>query len=323
MIGIGAAGRGPRAAAAGCWIEYARSLLEWLRKLINVTCKSSTSTTQTKHPNTRSHLNSNPIYQHPNRHFSLSLHTESPMSSSSLTSILLDTNLTPQKIQRSSRYIINGSVPLESVTAWRRCLSTCSDDQLLPLLYVANETLQTIARKKLRTKEFLEAFASVLNSSIKEICSRIVASRSLKNDLIEKVRRTIKIWGDRQVYSQRFVGEVLAVCEPFRKGGVNRRSSISSSNGGGDDDDDDDDDALVPVAAVVNENENENDSVTSAIFGDPSQKLLNVDVDMNISRSKKKGKKRPSSNDEEDDDDVFGSIDDDILSPNKGSSSFG
>ena len=237
------------------------------------------------------------------------------MSSSSLTSILLDTNLTPQKIQRSSRYIINGSVPLESVTAWRRCLSTCNDDQLLPLLYVANETLQTIARKKLRTKEFLEAFASVLNSSIKEICSRIVASRSLKNDLIEKVRRTIKIWGDRQVYSQRFVGEVLAVCEPFRKGGVNRRSSnkssLSSSNGGGD--------ALVPVAAVVNEN----DSVTSAIFGDPSQKLLNVDVDMNLSRSNKKGKKRPSSNDEEDDDDVFGSIDDDILSPNNGSSSFG
>ncbi|GAX21430.1 regulator of Ty1 transposition protein 103 [Fistulifera solaris] len=96
-----------------------------------------------------------------------------------------------------------------AVNEWRNALQTCVDNQLLPLLYVANEVLQNSKRN--RGNKFLEAMSPVLSQSLVHICSR-------DPTLVEKVRRTIKIWGDRQVYSTRFIGDVLQGLEPYRHG---------------------------------------------------------------------------------------------------------
>jgi len=105
-----------------------------------------------------------------------------------------------------------------AVSEWRAALQTCRLDQLLPLLYVANEVLQTSKRN--RGPKFLEAFGEVLGSSLRFICER-------DRSIVEKVRRTAKIWGDRQVYSTRFVGQLLAGLEDMRGGGGGAASSPS------------------------------------------------------------------------------------------------
>lgn len=100
--------------------------------------------------------------------------------------------------------------PSRAVDEWRDVLRTCRVDQLLPLLYVANEVLQTSKRN--RGNKFLEAFGTALGGSLRFICER-------DGKVVEKVRRTVKIWGDRRVYSPRFVGELLNGLEEFRDGG--------------------------------------------------------------------------------------------------------
>ena len=96
-----------------------------------------------------------------------------------------------------------------AVNEWRNCLATCSTSQLLPLLYVANEVLQNSKRN--RGNKFLEAMSPVLGQSLRHICSR-------DPNVTEKVRRTAKIWGDRRVFSIRFVNEILQQLEEYRHG---------------------------------------------------------------------------------------------------------
>jgi len=97
-----------------------------------------------------------------------------------------------------------------AVNEWRNSLQACRVDQLIPLLYVANEVLQTSKRN--RGSRFLEALSPVLGPSLQHICQR-------DPQAVEKVRRTVKIWGDRRVFSIRFVNELLQGLEPFRQGG--------------------------------------------------------------------------------------------------------
>lgn len=105
--------------------------------------------------------------------------------------------------------------PLMAVTEWRNALQnaasspSAAEAKLLPLLYVANEVLQTSKRN--RGNKFLEAFSPVLGQSLVFIVKQLP-------DTIEKVRRTVKIWGDRQVFSMRFVNDLLVGLEPFRGG---------------------------------------------------------------------------------------------------------
>lgn len=98
-----------------------------------------------------------------------------------------------------------------AVMEWRNALQSCREDQLLPLLYVANETLQNSKRN--RGNNFLEAFSTTLGQSLQYICQR-------SPELVEKVRRTTKIWGDRRVFSVRFVGELLKGLEGYRNGAL-------------------------------------------------------------------------------------------------------
>lgn len=100
--------------------------------------------------------------------------------------------------------------PSLAVSEWRSVLQTSSPSLSLPLLYVANEVLQTSKRN--RGSKFLEAFSPVLGSSLTFIVGR-------DPSVVEKVRRTVKVWGDRRIFSMRFVMDLLAGLESYREGG--------------------------------------------------------------------------------------------------------
>ena len=138
-----------------------------------------------------------------------------------LRNLLSQTDMSQPAIQSSAaammKFYDKNAAPL-AVSEWRSQLQSCRPDQLLPLLYVANEVLQTSKRN--RGPKFLEAFAEVLGSSLRCICER-------DRSIVEKVRRTAKIWGDRQVYSPRFIGQLLGGLEDLRGGGGGTSGSSS------------------------------------------------------------------------------------------------
>ena len=131
----------------------------------------------------------------------------------SLHNVLLRTDGTHEGITRGAAEMMRhyDHTAETAVTEWRNALQACRVDQLLPLLYVANEVLQNSKRN--RGNKFLAAFAeNNLAQSLQLICQR-------SPDLVEKVRRTSKIWGDRRVFSGRYVGELLRGLEPYRNSG--------------------------------------------------------------------------------------------------------
>jgi hypothetical protein len=111
-----------------------------------------------------------------------------------------------------------------AVVEWRNALHQARPDQHLPLLYVANEVLQNSKRN--RGNKFLEAFSPILGQSLIYICQNNPSA-------VEKVRRTVKIWADRRVFTVRYVNELLQGMEPYRNGEsappqMRRTSSTSS-----------------------------------------------------------------------------------------------
>jgi CID domain len=103
-----------------------------------------------------------------------------------------------------------------AVNEWRNALfSTTSSTQYIPLLYVANEVLQNSKRN--RGNKFLESFSPILLQSLIYMVQQIHQSTpATAVALVEKIRRVIKIWADRRVFSTRFVNEVLTGLEPYR-----------------------------------------------------------------------------------------------------------
>ena len=104
----------------------------------------------------------------------------------SLRGALSQTDMSQPSIQASAaammKFYDKNAAPL-AVSEWRSQLQTCRPDQLLPLLYVANEVLQISKRN--RGPKFLEAFAEVLGSSLRCICE--MARRRGR-------KRTSRIW---------------------------------------------------------------------------------------------------------------------------------
>lgn len=121
---------------------------------------------------------------------------------------------TAQSIQGAAAAMMKHYDKSAAVAAneWRNSLQSATHDQLLPLLYVINETLQTSKRN--RGFKFLEVLSPVLGQSLKHICMKASGDAAM----VEKVRRTVKIWGDRRVFSIRFVNELLMGLEPYRHG---------------------------------------------------------------------------------------------------------
>jgi len=121
-------------------------------------------------------------------------------------------DMTPPAIQGAAAAMMKhyDRSAVTAVNEWRNALQTAKDDQILPLLYVSNEVLQTSKRN--RGNKFLEAFSPVLGRAL------VFMAQKLPAEMTEKIRRTIKIWGDRRVFSVRYVNELLVGLEPYRPG---------------------------------------------------------------------------------------------------------
>jgi len=119
--------------------------------------------------------------------------------------------------------------PGVAVVEWRNALHHAHSEQYLPLFYVANEVLQNSKRN--RGNKFLEAFSPILGQSIIFVCDKSSPS------IVESIRRTIKIWAERHVFSIRYINELIKELQPYRNGGNNNdkktidRRSSNDNNG--------------------------------------------------------------------------------------------
>jgi hypothetical protein len=111
-----------------------------------------------------------------------------------------------------------------AVLEWRNALFRAQPDQIVPLLYVANEVLQNSRRN--RGNKYLDAFTPILPQSLEYMGEQLQATGTAAGrEQVEKIRRTVKIWGQRQVYSVRIVNELLSRLERYRhahRGGETR-----------------------------------------------------------------------------------------------------
>jgi CID domain len=189
-----------------------------------------------------------------------------------------------------------------AVDEWRNALQVARGEQLLALLYVANEVLQNSKRN--RGRNFLEGMSPVLSQALQHICQRDVS-------LVEKVRRVVKIWGDRQIFSVRFVNELLQALGPYRDQFLHqqqRRPSATQASSASaqkqakpnpkaepevvniDDDDEDDDDILNILEereqeaekgeSSGNDDEDDDDDEDDLFANDGSGSKLQVDLNI-------------------------------------------
>lgn len=140
----------------------------------------------------------------------------------SLRSLLKKTDGSAPAIQAAAGAMMKhyDKSPGVAVVEWRNALHQARPDQYLPLLYVANEVLQNSKRN--RGNKFLEAFSPTLGQALVFI--------SQNSNQVERVRRTVKIWGDRHVFSIRYVNEVLKGLEPLRNGGTLPKGSPQAAS---------------------------------------------------------------------------------------------
>jgi hypothetical protein len=141
----------------------------------------------------------------------------------SLRKVLQRTDPTAPAIQGAAGAMMKhyDKSPVVAVNEWRQALHQGRPDQFLPLLYVANEVLQNSKRN--RGNKFLEAFSPVLGQAL------IFISQNSPASAVEKVRRTVKIWGDRHVFSIRYVNELLKGLDPYRDGSGGDRTAVKAA----------------------------------------------------------------------------------------------
>ena len=147
---------------------------------------------------------------------------------SSLRSHLQRIDMTAPAIQGAAGAMMKhyDKSPGVAVGEWRNALIQAREDQYLPLLYVANEVLQNSKRN--RGNKFLEAFSPVLGQSLVFVCGKSEPS------VVESIRRTVKIWAERRVFSIRYVNELIKGLEPYRNGkkrSSSSRPSVSENQG--------------------------------------------------------------------------------------------
>ena len=224
---------------------------------------------------------------------------------SSLRTALAQVNGSAESIQAAANAMMKQySTADVAVSEWRNALLPPTSSRLA-LVYVANEVLQTSKRN--RGNQYLEAFGAVLGPSLEFVCQK-------DPSLTEKIRRTVKIWGDRQVYSVRFVGALLQGLEPYR----GRASNTSSTTHRPPNTDDDDDDGATfsPEAAVSEANDTpaaeeetdimdileegplseDDDDDDASLMGGENDQRLNVSIDLDTApTTTRKAKRRRSS----------------------------
>jgi hypothetical protein len=235
----------------------------------------------------------------------------SSTASNNLRGLLKGINLTAPAIQGAAGAMMkhyDKSAGL-AVTEWRNALQQAREDQYLPLLYVANEVVQNSKRN--RGNKFLEAFSPVLGQAL------IFISQRSSPVTVNKIRRTIKIWGERHVFSVRFVNELIKGLEPYRNGGETTTAATAStttsqqspkSNNSPEANDtstvvsipepqtapaEDTEEDLDQDMNVNNDDDDDDEDEEEDLFGIASERLLNIDVDLDqaaaeITSSKKR-----------------------------------
>jgi len=177
-----------------------------------------------------------------------------------------------------------------AVNEWRNALQTVDKSQLLPLLYVCNEVVQISKRN--RGNNFVVAFGDgdVLLSALAHICRKTDAQ------ITEKVRRTVKIWGDRGVYSYNFVNRIMGELEQYREGnrdGPPKRqthrvdeATFSPTNAPASpnqESSDDDSHSAGSLARDDNDDDNNKDTDDDDIFGEKSgSQGLDIEIDDSV-----------------------------------------
>jgi hypothetical protein len=196
-----------------------------------------------------------------------------------LRATLLQTDTSAPAIQSSSRAMMRfydrPGGTTTAVSEWRSALQSSSPSRHLPLLYVANEVLQTSKRN--RGNKFLEAFSPVLGSSLIYMCGK-------DGSVTEKVRRTVKIWGDRRVFSTRYVSDVLSGLEQYRGGGGTGGSASATSaslSAGKSSSASAQSNSKSPSVSVTtnSDGDDDDDGERDDMFGGDGQKLLDVSID--------------------------------------------
>ena len=166
-----------------------------------------------------------------------------------------------------------------AVVEWRNALHQARQDQHLPLLYVANEVLQNSKRN--RGNKFLEAFSPILGQSLIFVCQN-------NPSVVEKIRRTVKIWGDRRVFSVRYVNELLKGLDPYRSGAGGTVPVTTSTLGTSQSSSPGTPQTTKAVKSIPEENKSSGMDAAESdddLFGDTSGRLLNIDVDLDKAAS--------------------------------------
>ncbi|GMH79001.1 hypothetical protein TrLO_g7718 [Triparma laevis f. longispina] len=113
----------------------------------------------------------------------------------------------------------------------------------LPLVYVCNDVLQKTKRQL--GPNYLEQFSPYLAKALGHATRKAEGDPSDKKTAL-KTRNMVKLWGDRGVYSKRYIMELLSGIDSYKAPSSSTNSTLASSSSDRDDDSENSDFDLDP-----------------------------------------------------------------------------
>merc|ERR1740130_265018 len=99
--------------------------------------------------------------------------------------------------------VFNWRYAEELVQIWETELYKADADKMLLLVYLANDALQKARRK--RREPITRAFSAIITSSLRHVF------REGNKALEDKLKRIVRIWGERQVMEQTITAELMSL----------------------------------------------------------------------------------------------------------------
>lgn len=139
------------------------------------------------------------------------------MTSSFSTDVLKDKLLKLNETQASivglSQWILIHYKHASSIAQiWRDTLTAAPEKAILPLVYVANDVIQQLRAR--RKTEFIQEFSTVFIKCLPQAYSK-VTSKTIR----QKIRRSVTVWKERRVVSDRIISALLAEFDKSDKEG--------------------------------------------------------------------------------------------------------
>ena len=118
------------------------------------------------------------------------------VSANLVIGILKNVSIHLESIQNASRNLGNYyNNAQEVVDIWQNEIYHATPNKILPLMYVANDIIQTSKRNG---SNFIDAFQKCMKA-----CLRV--SVAINPSVTKKLQRLTKVWGDRRVFSRPIV----------------------------------------------------------------------------------------------------------------------